>query len=77
MSASLAKKLKLDSRDAPIEIKGVNQQVSKATRIVDLIMISRFKSFDTNLQCVILQTITQRAPNVRIDRQRLGIPENI
>ncbi|XP_011858530.1 PREDICTED: uncharacterized protein LOC105556071 [Vollenhovia emeryi] len=32
---------------------------------------------DNDLQCVILQAITQRIPNVRIDRQRLDIPENI
>ncbi|XP_011860315.1 PREDICTED: uncharacterized protein LOC105557632 [Vollenhovia emeryi] len=77
VSASLAKKLKLDPRDAPIEIKGVNQQVSKATKILNLKMNSRFESFATDLQCVILQAITQRIPNVRIDRQRLDIPENI
>ncbi|XP_072766489.1 uncharacterized protein [Anoplolepis gracilipes] len=44
-----------------IKINGINQQVSQALKMVNLSITSRFYSFTTDLKCVVLPYITQRA----------------
>ncbi|KAG5323558.1 RTBS polymerase, partial [Pseudoatta argentina] len=60
-----------------ITINGINQQVLRALKIVNLEMSSRFDSFSTDLKCVVLPCVTQNHPVVEIDKTRLKIPSNI
>ncbi|XP_011706472.1 PREDICTED: uncharacterized protein LOC105461663, partial [Wasmannia auropunctata] len=55
--SSLAKKLKLDLRDSPLEIKGIGQQIFKALKIVELQMSSQFESFTRILNSIFQQEI--------------------
>lgn len=75
VSNSLVKKLKLNLRDSyiHIEIKGINQQVSNALKI----WRSYFESFITKLRCIILTSVTQRVPNIKLDKNLYNIPKNI
>lgn len=69
------KRLKLDLHDSHIEIKGINQQVSNALKVTDL--SSYFDSFTTKLRCVVLPSVTQNVPNIKLDKDLYNIPKNI
>lgn len=77
ISESIIKELNLKVKDSAIKIKGISQQVTKALKTVSLKISSRFESFTTDLQCIVLPAITQRVPNVKLDKYSLGIPRNI
>lgn len=77
VSDSLVKRLKLNLRDSHIEIKGINQQVSNALKITDLEISSYFESFTTKLRCVVLPSVTQRVPNIKVNKGLYNIPKNI
>jgi len=77
ISESCMDKLGLRYDKTQIEIHGINQQVSRALKVVDLEVTSRFGSFTTSLQCVVLPCITQNLPAVKISRSELDIPSNI
>jgi len=51
--------------------------MSHATKTANVRIASRFGTFGTELQCIILQNITQSLPEVKFDVNILNIPSNI
>ncbi|XP_071571267.1 uncharacterized protein [Temnothorax nylanderi] len=77
ISKKFMSKLGLKGSKTQIHINGTNQQVSRALRIVNLNITSRFDSFSTDLKCVVLPCITKGLPAVKIDAKELDIPSNV
>jgi len=76
ISESCIDKLELRYNKSQIKIHGINQQISRVLKVVDLEVSSRFGSFTTSLRCVVLPCITQNLLAVKI-RSELDIPSNI
>ncbi|XP_039303404.1 uncharacterized protein LOC120357308 [Solenopsis invicta] len=71
------KRLNLKSTDDKVKINGVNEGVSSATKSVNIKIASRFGTFGTELECIILKQITPMLPTSECDTIKLSIPENI
>lgn len=77
ISEELSNKLRLPSRETPIEVRGINQQVSHAVKTVNLSVSSHCNSFLTEMQCIVLPKITQNVPLIKVHTCKLTIPKNI
>lgn len=77
VTEEFVKKLNLKAVDDQIEIKGINQHVSRAMKSIDLKITSRFGTFGMALSCIVLPKITQNLPTVLIDKASLDLPPNI
>ncbi|XP_024874745.1 uncharacterized protein LOC112456446 [Temnothorax curvispinosus] len=77
ISEKFMNKLGLRGNKTQIHINGINQQISRALKIVDLSATSRFDLFNTDLKCVVIPCITRGLPAVKIDAGGLEIPNNI
>ena len=71
------KKLGLPTRTISSEVSGIGQSITNPTRIVQCIIKSRFNSFSTAIDCLVLSSITQQLPTISIDRSSLDIPPNL
>lgn len=77
VSENFANKLGVESKNAMIEIRDINQQASQALREVNLNMFSRVGSFSMEPKCIVLPRITHKLPHVKLDRSKLDIPSNV
>ncbi|XP_071578246.1 uncharacterized protein [Temnothorax nylanderi] len=71
------RKLNLKAVDDQIEIKGINQHISRAMKSIDLKITSRFGTFGMDLSCIVLPKITQKLPTMLVDTASLELPQNI
>ncbi|XP_031348314.1 uncharacterized protein LOC116174518 [Photinus pyralis] len=77
ITIELANKLQLPSNYIDWTIIGINQNVSSANRIVNVTIKSKFNAFTTKIDCLSLAKITDRLPNIDIDRNIFQIPSGI
>ncbi|XP_039303907.1 uncharacterized protein LOC120357485 [Solenopsis invicta] len=77
ITESFAKQLRLKSTEDKFKINGVNRSVSRATKSVNIKLTSRFGTFGTELECIIIQQITPMIPIFECDTVKLNISKNI
>jgi len=77
VSENFLRRLGLKCSGTNIEVSGINQQVSRALKIVNLNIKSRFESYETELKCVVLPSITRSLPAIEISKSELEVPSNI
>ncbi|XP_018373217.1 PREDICTED: uncharacterized protein LOC108767715 [Trachymyrmex cornetzi] len=77
ITEDLFKKLNLTAKENRVEINGVNSVVSHATKTANIKITSRFGTFGTEVQCIVLPNITKRLPEAGFNVARLNIPSNI
>lgn len=76
-SQKFLSKLGLSGEKTQIRIRGINQQVLNALKVVDLNMVSRFDSYYIDLKCIVLPCIMQNLPEFELNKFDLDIPSNI
>lgn len=77
MTESFARKLKLPTKVEQRPISGINQARTSAGRVTDVRIESMHEEFSTNLECLILPSITEHLPPSPIDVKRISMPKNL
>ncbi|XP_039312856.1 uncharacterized protein LOC113004977 [Solenopsis invicta] len=76
-TANFVKKLNVKTTDSHVKIKGINRQVSRSLKTVNLHVASRFGTFGVDMSCIVLPEIIGDLPTVEFDTDSLNIPKNI
>lgn len=77
ITSALVDKLSLDKKPVQISITGISHSAVNARNLVNVCIVSLQTSFKTNLDCLILDRITDRIPLISFPRECIDIPKNI
>lgn len=77
ISDSLFKRLNVPYIQSTVQVSGVGQSVSQSSQICDLKMRSKNGDYQTNLNCLVLPTISSHLPFPSVDLNSIKIPHNI
>lgn len=77
ITESFAKKLKLPTKAEQRPISGINQARTSARKVTEVRIESIHGGFSTDLECLILQSITEQLPQSQIDIKRILMPKNL
>lgn len=67
----------LCSSTDPIVISGINNSVTKTTKICNVKLRSRVNSFTTNVSCLVIPEITGQLPSAQVNTSQLNLPVSI
>lgn len=77
ITRELKEKLNLSCSRLNMEIYGINNKMTNIKEQVAIKIKSRFNGFTTNMNCLILEKITDSIPQICISKQSFNLPENI
>lgn len=77
ITQSLLEKLCLTPQRLDIAIYGVNNKVTQVKDTVQVKIKSRINGFYTEMNCLVLERITEKIPYINIDTNSLELPEHI
>lgn len=77
ISKNLMVTLGLKGNQINIPVHGISNASTNISEMADIRIKSRHNNFNTQLNCLVLNKITQVLPPVKIDRNHLRIPTNI
>jgi len=60
-----------------VMVSGINGMTSEANEIVKIKLPSRLNGFFANLECILMERITERIPTSPIKREEIHIPSSI
>lgn len=69
--------MELDTHKRTTELNGINASKSKALEYISLSITSIENNYTFNLQCIVLDTITNHLPTVTFNKSKLLIPSDI
>jgi len=64
-------------RDRTSEVTGLNEIESSISQSCNIVIQSRHSSYQVNVHCLVVPTITKSLPSVEIDRNTVKIPSNL
>lgn len=76
ITEELAHRLQLPSRREKQAINGIMQMAANTQMAMEILIESRYSGFKAKLDCVVLPKITERIPQVRLDKNLLSIPKD-
>lgn len=77
ISKQLCNKLGLKQQAVHIPITGISETVTKITHRTSANIRSRVNNFTTNLQCLVLDRISERIPLLKVNVDQIAYPDNI
>ena len=77
ISENLCTKLNLKRKKTNIPLSGVSQIETKITNRTKTRIKSRFDNFETELQFLVLPSITEKLPLIAFDKSQLSYPKNL
>ncbi|XP_018407682.1 PREDICTED: uncharacterized protein LOC108783580 [Cyphomyrmex costatus] len=77
ITEDLVQRLGLTVRPIDVSIVGVNHAYSQVKKMVQVQLSSRYYSYNIIINCLVLKKITERLPNVTIDKSIFKIPPNL
>nr|XP_012234664.1 PREDICTED: uncharacterized protein LOC105679309 [Linepithema humile] len=77
ITESFLKRLGLPNRKENQAISGINQTRSNANNVTEIRIESIYKGFSTNIECLVLPSITERLPQSKINITQLNMPKDI
>jgi len=77
ITEDLVCRLGLTTRSINIPIVGINHSWSHAQEIVKVNVKSKHCAFHTAIECLVLKRISDRSPNVQLDKTSFKIPQNL
>lgn len=77
MTESLLNKLQFTPATQNVQISGIGGNVKRSNKVISLKLSSMYSSFALNVNCCILNKITELCPRFRINKKSLQIPHSI
>ncbi|XP_072392412.1 uncharacterized protein [Diabrotica undecimpunctata] len=77
VTKSFCQRLGLQLITTNLAILGINQTVSNLTKKTNIVIYSKFNSFQHNITCYVVPTITSSIPLETIDISSIDIPNNL
>ncbi|RLU19427.1 hypothetical protein DMN91_007984 [Ooceraea biroi] len=76
VTEELARRLQLPSRAESAAINGIMRNVTRIERSVKVRMESRNTAFEADLECLIISTITEQLPQLKINKRLGNLPQD-
>lgn len=77
ISSSFLNALGIKAQVSDISISGINNTVSKASQTARIKIQSRTNTFNTSIDCIVTEQVTERLPGFTLKRGTFEIPRNI
>ncbi|KYM98425.1 hypothetical protein ALC62_10865 [Cyphomyrmex costatus] len=77
ITEDLVQRLGLTVRPIDVSIVGVNHAYSQVKKMAQVQLSSRYYSYNIIINCLVLKKITERLPNVTMDKSIFKIPPNL
>ncbi|XP_011859671.1 PREDICTED: uncharacterized protein LOC105557115 [Vollenhovia emeryi] len=77
ITAELVRKLSLKCKEECESISGINRSRMSAARKVTVKIRSMHSDYETNVDCLVLQSITEKIPQVKINVDAVSIPKGL
>ncbi|XP_018368747.1 PREDICTED: uncharacterized protein LOC108764844 [Trachymyrmex cornetzi] len=77
ITKDLARRLDLKTKQINVTVSGIGRVASQANDIARLKIGSNYNAFQTTIDCMVINRITNRLPSNRIDSKTIDIPKNI
>lgn len=77
ITKTFANKLGLPQKDINISLSGITGKAEAINKSMNINISSKTSNFNTNLDCLVVDRITEKMPLVVLDKKQLEVPEHI